>query len=176
MTQNLNHSADKPDRWTRLNISLHWLIVVLMAIQYLIGEWMVSFFDGGLEGKAMDFGTRFFGTLHIVFGLLILAAAVLRLWDRLAHGRPRLWEGEPNWASALARITHFGLYVLLLAMPVAGFIAWWFGNAWLGDQHVLASNILIALIALHVVGALTNHFWFKTDVLRRMMPGQGRAL
>ena len=36
------------------------------------------------------------------------------------------------------------------------------------------SNVLMAFVALHIAGALANHFWFKTDVLRRILPGQGR--
>ncbi|MAL78208.1 MAG: hypothetical protein CMN55_03700 [Sneathiella sp.] len=162
------------DRWTRLNITLHWLIVVLLAFQFFIGEWMVAFFDGGIEGKTMDALTVTFGYLHVVIGLSIFVAIALRLWDRLAHGRPPHWEGEPNWASVLARITHFGLYALLLIMPLAGLVSWWFSNEWIGDQHVLASNVLMAFVALHIAGALANHFWFKTDVLRRILPGQGR--
>ncbi len=164
-----------PDHWSRLNITLHWLIVVLISVQYFIGEWMVDFFDGGLDGKALDGSTVVFGYLHIVIGVSILIAALLRLWDRFTHGRPEHCKNEPNWAIKLAKLTHTALYFFLLTMPIVGLTAWLLGNEWLGDQHVLASSILLGIIALHIAGALTNHFWFKTDVLRNMLPGQGRA-
>lgn len=97
-----------------------------------------------------------------------------RIWDRRTHGRPPHPSGEPGWAAKLATVTQTLLYATLLAMPVAGLIAWLTGNEQIGDLHALASELLIALLVLHVAGALANHFWFKTDVLRRMMPGQGR--
>ena len=53
---------------------------------------------GGLR-KAM-------GYPHIMAGTAIFVAVFLRLWGRLAHGRPSYPAGEPNWATALARVTH----------------------------------------------------------------------
>jgi len=175
MADTISTTTQAPNRWTRLNISLHWLVVVLIGVQYFIGEWMVAFFDGGLEGKSMEGSTVAFGYLHMTIGVSILLAASLRLWDRFAHGRPAPSENEPNWAVALARVSHFALYLFLLAMPIAGLTAWLLGNEWVGDQHILASNILLGIIALHVAGALANHFWFKTNALRNMMPGRGRT-
>jgi len=175
MANTISTTTQAPERWTRLNIALHWLIVVLVSVQFFIGEWMVAFFDGGLEGKTMDGSTVTFGYLHIVIGLSILIAALLRLWDRFTHGRPDHAEKEPNWAVKLAKVSHFALYLFLLAMPIAGLTAWLLGSERMGDLHSLASSVLLGIIALHVTGALANHFWFKTDALRNMMPGRGRA-
>ena len=62
-------SADlSPARWTSLYIALHWLVVVLVAMQFVDGEWMVAFFDGGIKGSALD-GTT------VVLGYLYLAPA-----------------------------------------------------------------------------------------------------
>jgi cytochrome b561 len=33
----------------------------------------------------------------------------------------------------------------------------------------LAGKILVALVLLHALAALVQHFWFKTDVLKRML-------
>ena len=161
-------------RWTRLHIALHWFVVALVALQYFDGEWMSAFFDGGLEGADLSGTVTTFGYLHIAGGLAIFAAIAVRLWDRTVHGRPPHPAGEPNWAAKLAALTQTLLYVTLLAMPVAGLVAWLTGNDWLAGQHSFAAEVLIALLVLHVSGALANHFWFKTDVLRRMLPGQGR--
>lgn len=175
MADTISKKTQAPKRWTSFNITLHWLIVGLVAVQYLIGGWMIDFFDGGLEGTALNGSTVVLGYLHTVIGLSILVAVSLRLWDRFTHGRPEHSGGEPNWAVKLAKVSHIALYFLLLAMPIAGLTAWLLGNEWLGDQHVLASDILLGIIALHVAGALANHFWFKTDALRNMMPGRGRT-
>ncbi len=175
MTNNQSNASaasrmDGAAQWSTLNIVLHWFIVGLVAFQYFQGEWMIGFFDGGLENKAMDTATVSFGYLHIATGLIILAAVSVRLWDRLVQGRPPHPELAPNWSTLLARITHVGLYGVLFAMPVIGAITWLTGNEWLGDIHVYGSDVLIGLIALHVLGALVNHFWFKTDIVRRMIP------
>lgn len=175
MTDTIRTTPEAPTRWTRLNIALHWLIVVLVTVQYFIGDWMYDFFEGGLEGKAMDSTTVALGYLHMAVGLLILLAALLRIWDRFTHGRPAPQANEPNWAVVLARVSHFALYALLVVMPIAGLTAWLLGNEWIGGQHALASKVLLGIIALHVLGALANHFWFKTDALRNMMPGRGRS-
>ncbi len=161
-------------QWSNLNIALHWLIVGLVAFQYFQGEWMAGFFDGGLEGKTMDAVTVSFGYAHMITGLAILLAIILRLKDRFSNGRPLHPADVPNWTTNLARITHVALYAALLAMPIAGLVSWLTGNEWLGDMHSNASKLLIGLIALHVVGAMANHFWFKTDVLRRMRPRRRR--
>ncbi len=161
-------------RWTKLHITLHWLVVVLIVGQFLDGESMVSAFDGSVEGTAVDSVTELFGYLHMTTGIVVFAAICARIWDRRAHGRPPHPSGEPNWAAKLATITQSLLYVTLLAMPIAGLVTWLTENEQLGDLHVLAADALLVLLALHVAGALANHFWFKTDVLRRMMPGQGR--
>lgn len=136
---------------------------------------MVAFFDGGIKGTALDGTTVALGYLHLTTGVAVFVAVVFRLRNRRVHGRPPHHEGEPNWAAKLAALTQVLLYVTLLVMPVAGLIAWLTSNEWLGDQHSLAGKVLIGLIVLHVAGALANHFWFKTDVLRRMLPGQGRT-
>ena len=37
------------------------------------------------------------------------------------------------------------------------------------QAHSVAEKLLIVLVALHVLAALAQHFWFKTDVLKRML-------
>ena len=170
MTATLDQSG-RPDRWTTLNIWLHWLIVVLVAAQYLLGDAMGHMFDAAMDGRAQSTTS---GNAHIVLGSLVLLAALVRLWDRFAKGRPAHADGAPNWAHLLARITHFLLYAALIAMPIAGLLAWFLKNDVLAEAHHLTAEVLIYVIALHVLGALANHFWFKTDALRNMMPGRGR--
>ena len=174
----MNTSAtDQNDvqRWTALNIWLHWLIVVLVAAQYLItAEGMEKMWDAAEKGATDTGGLLTLGNAHIVLGTVILVAALIRLWDRFAQGRPPLSDGAPNWAHLLAKITHFALYWILIAMPIGGLLAWFLQNEFFAEAHHFASEVLIWVIALHVLGALANHFWFKTDALRRIMPGNGR--
>ncbi|MCK5933829.1 MAG: cytochrome b [Fulvimarina manganoxydans] len=157
--------------WTGLNVFLHWTIVVLVIGQWIEGEFMSTFWDGTLDGKTLDQTTVFLGYTHIVFGTLILVAAAVRLLDRIVNGRPPHPEGEPTWAAMLAKVTHVLLYAVLLVMPILGLAAWFTGNDELASYHATLWNPLLALIGLHVVGALAQHFWFKTGALKRMLPG-----
>ncbi|RFC62006.1 cytochrome b [Fulvimarina endophytica] len=157
--------------WTRLNVFLHWTIVVLIIGQWIEGEFMVDFWDGTLEGHALDQLTVVLGYTHIVLGTLVLVAAAVRLLDRFVNGRPPHAEGEPTWALTLSKVTHVLLYAVLLVMPALGLAAWFTGNDDLAGYHTLLWNPLLALIGLHILGALAQHFWFKTGALKRMLPG-----
>ena len=167
-------TTGSPQRWTTLHIALHWLVVLLVAAQYFEGESMSALFDANNEGTAVGGATQTLGYLHMAIGIALFAAICARIWDHRTNGRPPHPAGEPNWAAKLAALTQTLLYATLLAMPLAGLAAYFTGSEQIAGLHGLASKVLIALIALHVAGALANHFWFKTDVLRRMMPGQGR--
>ena len=161
-------------RWTRLNITLHWLIVGLLIAQFFESEWMEKLFDAKLDGEAAGGTTVLLGYSHMIIGGLIFLAIALRLWDRRTQGRPAHPAAKPTWAIRLAGISHAVLYVLLFAMPVGGAAAWFLGSERFAELHKLGWTALMIVAALHVVGALVEHFWFRTDALRRMMPGQGR--
>ena len=45
MTSQEIHGAGTTTRWTARSIRLHWLIVVLLAVQFAEGEWMAELFD-----------------------------------------------------------------------------------------------------------------------------------
>jgi cytochrome b561 len=60
--------------------------------------------------------------LHKATGMTILALTLLRLGWRLTHKAPPLPSAMPAWEKAVARLTHWLFYGLLLAMPVSGWI------------------------------------------------------
>jgi len=81
----------------------HWLIVLLLLVQYPIGRFMPDIHRGMKPGDAM--------TLHISTGIGILALIVLRFFWRLTH--PVAPEsGLPAWQ----RVTSEGLHRLLYAL------------------------------------------------------------
>ena len=156
--------------WSRLNIALHWLIVVLIVAQWIEGDDMRGLWDGTLDNKPTDAATSFLGYTHIVFGSLILAAAMVRLLDRLVNGRPEYSTRDPNWATGLAKVTHVLLYAIVIVMPIFGLAAWFTGNDDIAGYHTFFWNPLLIVAGLHVVGALTQHFAFKSNALARMVP------
>jgi cytochrome b561 len=98
--------------WT---IALHWLSVLAIVITTVAGlsrEWIE---DDHLRSLALD--------IHRQSGLFVLVALVLRVAVRFGIGMAdHAGDQHPllRWAAHLA---HFGLYLLLLAMPLLGLAA-----------------------------------------------------
>jgi cytochrome b561 len=91
-----------------------------------------------------------------------------------------------------ARIAHYSLYALLVAVPVAGIVLQFargdalplFGIAeisspWLKDRafahsvkevHEVLAHALVILAAIHAAAALIHHWIFRDRTLVRMLP------
>ncbi|MCE7026837.1 cytochrome b [Jiella avicenniae] len=165
-------SAPRSRGWSTLSVVLHWAIVVLIVVQFINHEWMVDLWRATRRGAEVDATTQTAGWAHVVAGSLVLLAALLRLWDRFAHGRPPYPAEEPTWSLWLARITHALIYAILILMPIAGLIAWFGMIGEAGEIHEFMWTPLLVLIGLHVIGALAQQFWFRTGVLKRIfVPG-----
>ena len=162
------------NKWTRLNIALHWTIVGFLILQFIDSNWIGDLFDKSIEGGDIGTLTYVMGYSHMIIGGLVFLAIATRLWDRYSHGRPPHDTNAPTWTESFAKITHFLLYAILFYMPVAGFLTWLTGLEWIAETHKLAWDALLIVAGVHIIGALVNHFYYKNDVLRRMMPGQGR--
>lgn len=107
--------------------------------------------------------------VHVIVGLTILALVGWRLWLRWRRGVPALPGREHPYLRAIAAATHGLFYLLLIVLPLTGALAW-FGSVNLAaTSHALIEKLLLVVIALHVGGALVQHFWYKSDVLRRML-------
>ena len=71
-----------------------------------------------------------------------------------------------------AKFAHAFLYLLLIAMPLSGAAAYYFGVDAAGDLHADVLKVALwLLIGGHVLGALAHQFYWKTNVLRRMTVG-----
>jgi cytochrome b561 len=170
-------------RWGSVAQLLHWTIVILIVVQFVLG-YKAHWATGLAKLSAV--------VPHKSWGITILALATIRLIWRLANSTPLLPSGLKPWERAAAHVTHYGLYILLFAMPLVGWVASsarsfpvsWFGLVQLPDLvgtnrplydvlmgfHYWMSWLLVAIAALHVAAALKHHFVLKDDVLRRMLP------
>ncbi len=155
--------------WSRLSITLHWLVVVLVVVQVLDHEYMVGLWDKMMDKAQPDQASVIGGYIHIIAGVSILVAATVRLLDRVVNGRPPYPASDPSWATWLARISHVLIYAILIVMPALGLLAWFTGNDDYAGYHTFFWIPLLVLIGIHVIGALAQHFYFKTDALTRMV-------
>jgi cytochrome b561 len=170
--------------YSRTAKGLHWLVLALLVVEFGVAWTMPHI------GRNTPLGTLI--RLHFSFGVLILGVVLIRLAWLLAHGWPRP-IAMPAWQHRAALAVHWLLYLLLLALPVLGWLdASWHGYPvslfglfevpkllatrqpgwqWTGDIHqFLATYVLLTLVGLHVLGALYHHFVLRDGVLKRMLP------
>lgn len=169
MSNSVTSSRPGQRNWSALSIWMHWLIVLLILVQFVDHDWMEAMWRNFRRDTPITSADITGGWLHIIAGTVILVAAAVRLWDRYSVGRPPYPAGEPTWSLWLAKVTHWLIYAILLAMPILGLVAWFGGMGWAGELHGLMWTPLLVLIGLHVLGAFVQQFWFKTDVLKRIV-------
>lgn len=176
--------AEPRNRYSTVSLVLHWLIAGLVVTQLGL-VWAHEATEGSTSREFMN--------LHKSVGLSILVLTLARLGWRIANPAIPLPAGTPRWQKLAARGTHVLFYVFLIAMPLVGWAASsaagrdivWFGLfEWpllpigggretagsLMDAHEIAGKLLIALVVLHVLGALKHHFVDRDNVLHRMIP------
>ena len=150
-------------RYTKPQIVLHWAVVLFLLFQYLWNEPMGQAFRDWMRGgeKVLSAGAL----AHLLVGVTILATALWRLFLR------RTAPAAPHGTGILdpiAALIHWLLYALLIAIPVAGLVAWFGGSRGAGEFHEIMTNVLLALAGLHVAAALYHQFVLKDGLLRRM--------
>lgn len=159
-----------PKGYSILQIVLHWTIAALVVFQLLVNDDVQDAFKERSDGE--PFHGEAGAVLHIVVGLTIFALAVFRLAVRLWRGVPGAHSTNPPLVNLAGHAAHLLLYTFLLAMPLTGAIAWFTGLELSAELHELGRLFLIPLIALHALGALAEHFVFRTNSLIRMLKAE----
>jgi cytochrome b561 len=178
---------DANNRYTRTAIALHWLIAVLVILQFAWGWWMQEIPKQPVGPRVDAFN------LHKSVGITILALMVLRILWRIGHRPPPL-PPMPPWQAQAARITHVALYALLVIQPLSGYLGSEFSGfpvkyfgmtlpSWAGKDavlkealsgvHLVTSWTIVVVVGLHVAGALKHALVDRDGLLSRM--GIGRS-
>ena len=102
------------DRWGPVSQALHWAIALLIVVMAVIG----------LSLDELPRSPEWFWVydLHKSTGLLVLALVVVRLAWRLYAGAPPPVAGLARVQRIAAGATHWALYLLVLAMPLSGWL------------------------------------------------------
>lgn len=152
--------------YSRLQLILHWAVAALILFQLLVHEGMEMAWDGRMEGGEAGGNPL----PHIIVGSAILILAAMRVVVRLRHGAPPHPQGQPAILGTIANIVHGLIYVLLFALPISGLVAWFGGVEGAAAAHAGPLRFaLIALVLLHIGGALVQQFVLKSGVLMRML-------
>jgi cytochrome b561 len=105
-------------KYTRTAIILHWVIAVLIITNVVLG----------LSADALpDDWVRPVIDTHKSIGITVLGLALLRILWRFSHRPPPLPASFPKWEHAAAHLAHFLLYLLMIGLPLSG---WLHDSAW----------------------------------------------
>jgi len=153
--------------WSARQIALHWIVFLLVAFQFAIGNQMAHLFRAAHGGNPTH-ASPIWAPIHIVVGLVILAAMAWRFTLRLTDGAPPPPQQYPalQW---LASAVHLGLYLDLIGAALVGLVAYFWLPSFAGLHHLMTRQILIVLFALHFAGALWHRFVVRDDVVTRMI-------
>jgi cytochrome b561 len=165
----------------------HWLIVALLMVQFPLGWFMPHVHRGMQPGDAM--------TLHISFGITILALIVLRFFWRITHPVAPA-SSLPVWQQLVSEAVHRLLYALVLATTMTG---WIFASerGWSirlfftiplptlptegplanlsGEWHGTVEWMLLVVIGAHVAAAMAHTLVFRDRIMQRMLPEMPRS-
>lgn len=160
----------------------HWTIFILLFFMIIYGYFLDSF---PKDYKKMA------SNIHKLIGLVILLLMILRAGWALMNTKPQL--DMRIWEHYAERTLHLLLYVVIILMPIAGWIGASAANKppHIGDYafrlpieenkplvkiafniHGWLAIIIITFVSLHILAALYHHFIRKDGVLRRMMPNR----
>jgi cytochrome b561 len=170
----------------------HWWTAALILIQVPLGLYMS--YRGNVQGIFDDLTNNLYSS-HKLIGIIIFVVVVARLAYRLTHGAP---ADEPTlewWHKAGSHFNHWGLYLLLLVTPIAGYVGISqypalsiFGIPLPGivaaDQdaasrtfmiHFWLAFVFVAFVAMHIGAALYHYVIRKDNVVTRMLPSLRRS-
>ncbi|MEX1660968.1 cytochrome b [Thioclava sp. 15-R06ZXC-3] len=153
--------------YSRTQIGLHWLVVLLLIPQFLLNDGMGHTFYSQVKGVPVS--TDFLTYLHIVIGVVILILAAWRLVLRATHGAPEPPHDDPELMRFGAKAIHWLLYATLFLLPITGGIAYYYTLRWMAEVHSALTTGLLIIAGLHVVAALYHQYYLKDHLLRRMM-------
>lgn len=164
-------------------IAMHWLMLVLLVGVYASME-MKELFAKGSPGRAN------MASWHYTLGMTVFFLAWLRLAIRFTGGEPLVDPAPPAWQVRLARLMHWSLYGLLLALPLLGWLTLsakgkhlpYFGfelpalvvadrslAKWIKEVHEALATAGYALIGLHAAAALFHHHVLRDNCMRLML-------
>jgi cytochrome b561 len=179
-------AATPADRYSRGAVILHWLIAVLIVLNFLAA----AVAEDMPKAEAAQVMAN-----HKAIGITVLLLTLLRIGWRFARPTPPLVETLKAWEAAVAKVTHSLFYFLMLAIPVAG---WGLHSAASGgkpvsvfglfsmpalpvgydkptigvfhEAHEITATLMFLLFWLHVAAALKHQLLDKDGTMRRMLP------
>ncbi len=155
----------------------------LCVIAALIFIEIKPYFPKGSDGRAL------MQYAHIQAGLFVLWLVVPRILWRSANSQPDIDPVPGRFTKAIANLTHYMLYALMLVLPILGVLTWQAGNhavdffgvtlptivgssteveTIVKNTHEFLGNVMLYLVIVHILAALWHHFVVKDTTFVRM--------
>ncbi len=169
--------------------ALHWLMALIIFGLIALGLYMT--------GLPMSPKKLQVYSWHKWAGVTLFVLLLVRVAWRITHRPPPLPWQMGRLQQLAAHAGHLGLYLMMMALPISGWLmssakgfqTVWFGvlplpdllakDKVLGDQlqalHQTLAWLLIAMLVVHVLAALKHHWLDKDDILTRMLPRRRTA-
>lgn len=176
----------RPMQYTGTAKVLHWLMALLIVGLFALGQYM--------SDLSMSPSKLQLYSWHKWIGVTAFLLLLVRMAWRLTHQPPALPTQMPPRLRFASQISHGALYLLMLAIPLSGWLmssakgyqTVWFGvlpipdllgkDKQLGDAlaevHGALNSVLALVVLIHVAAALKHHFIDRDDVLRRILPAR----
>jgi cytochrome b561 len=174
-----------PAGYTRTAVALHWLIALLIVCGFALG-WVMTDIPGFTPTKLKYF------SWHKWIGVTAFVLAIVRVLWRATHMPPPLPAGMPALQRIGAHVVHILLYLLMLAIPVTGYLYSSASNipvVYLGivplprlidpdpllketlkTLHISLNYVLLTLVGLHVFAVVKHQLMDRDGLLSRMLP------
>ena len=171
-------------RYTPTAIFIHWLMALLLIGLFSVGLYMS---DLPLSPQKLKIYSW-----HKWAGVTAFVLVLVRLAWRVGHPPPALPAAMPGWQKTAAHGLHHLLYLLMIAIPLSGWLmssakgfqTVYFGILPLPDllqkdkelgellesMHTALNFTLAALVLAHIGAAVKHHLLDRDDVLARMLP------
>lgn len=107
--------ANAPDRFGLLTRLLHWTVAALVLTTLPLGAYIAR--------AEIGLSDIWLFAFHKSIGITILGLMALRIGWHLASPPPAPLPAERAWQDRLARWVHRSFYVLLIAVPLSGWVA-----------------------------------------------------
>ena len=158
----------------------HWLTAAGLIVQIPLGFYLV---DLDFDQSRVDIENY-----HILFGLIIFYAILIRLIFKVLTPIPDFKGSAFPGQKFIAKLNHILLYLTLLTVTISGILKKLFNgeslvvffkkinltyNYELSEQfysiHILANYALIGLITLHILAVLFHKFLLRENILKRIL-------
>ncbi|NMG28987.1 cytochrome b [Aromatoleum evansii] len=172
------------NKYSKPAVIVHWMVAILVLVALPLGYYMT---DLSLSPRKLQLISW-----HKWIGFTVLLLLIPRLFLRLTRPVPAPVDTMPGWQRAVASLTHVVLYVLIIAVPLTGWLmssAKGFPVVYLGliplpdlvgkdealgdllkSAHEVLTSGLLILVGLHIAAALKHHIIDRDETLVRMVP------